>query len=292
VTVKTIPIALEAAIADGAPTLAYALRIQRTDGQVFGFTSASRSAVISGVTYDAAQGLGISSISTSIGLDVDNLELQTLNDGTLFTREDVLGGIWANSAFLIFRYDWRTPANGIEPMLAGTIGNVTLRDDRIVAELRGLQQYLQQPIGNVTSKTCRARVGDWPTPAGSNRCRLPVAGITSTLTVTAVASRRQFTATGAPMTDDRYGEGILTWSTGANAGLRARVKSQTAAGVFVLHTDMPRAIGIGDTISAVAGCRKRLDEDCATKFNNAVNFQGEPHAPMVDALTASPEPGA
>lgn len=291
-TVKTIPIALESAMSGGAPTLAYALRVDRTDGQVFGFTSATRSQEIGGVTYDATQGLDISSISTSIGLDVDNLELQTLNDGTLFTREDVLGGIWQNSAFLIFRYDWATPGNGIEPMLAGTIGNVTLRDDRIVAELRGLQQYLQQPVGNVTSKTCRARVGDWPSPAGNNICGLDVATITSTLTVSAVTSRRQFTATGSPMTADWYGEGVLTWATGDNAGLQARVKTQTAGGVFTLHTDMPRAIEIGDTISAVAGCRKRLDEDCATKFGNSVNFQGEPHAPMVDALTAAPEPGA
>ena len=290
-TVKTIPVALQSKMAGGAPTLAYALRITRTDGQGFGFTSATSSATIDGVTYGAQQGLDISSITTSIGLDVDNLELQTLNDGSLFSREDVLGGVWQNAAFLIFRYDWTDTAAGSEPMLAGTIGNVTLREDRIVAELRGLQQYLQQPVGSVTSKTCRARVADWPAPAGNNLCRLDVATITSTLTVTAVTNRREFTATGTPMTADRYGEGVLTWTTGANAGLRARVKSQTAGGAFVLHADMPRDIGVGDTISAVAGCRKRRDEDCVSKFNNVLNFQGEPDAPMVDALTAPPEPG-
>jgi len=46
---KTIPIALAINFSSGAPTPAYALRVTRTDGQVFGFTSARRSETISGV---------------------------------------------------------------------------------------------------------------------------------------------------------------------------------------------------------------------------------------------------
>jgi len=42
----------------------------------------------------------------------------------------------------------------------------------------------------------------------------------------------------------------------------------------------------------VAGCRKRLDEDCRLKFDNVLNFQGEPHRPTVDAITETPEPNA
>jgi uncharacterized phage protein (TIGR02218 family) len=288
-SVKGVPSALLTTMAGGSPTLAFALRITRTDGAVYGFTSASKSATISGVIYDASQGLSISSIATTIGLNVDNLELSTLNDGSLFTREAVLGGVWQNAAFLIFRYNWATLGDGVEYLMAGTVGGVTLRDGQVVAELRGLQQYLQQPVGSMTSKTCRARVGDHPTPAGNNRCRLDVATITSVITVSAVTSLRQFTATGSPMTEDWYGNGVLTWATGNNAGLRAVVRSQTAGGVFVLYADMPYAITIGDTINAVAGCRGRLDEDCATKFANEINFAGEPHVPMVDALTAAPE---
>jgi hypothetical protein len=51
---------------------------------------------------------------------------------------------------------------------------------------------------------------------------------------------------------------------------------------------MPYAIQIGDTFSAVAGCQKRLAEDCGTKFSNVVNFGGEPHLPGIDALTSPP----
>ena len=290
---KTLPVALAAHYDTGATTTAYGLKVTRTDGDVFGFTSGMSSAVIDGVTYDATQGLDITGIVTSAGFAVDNLELTTLDDGSLFTTADVLGGRWQNAAFLIFRYNWANLANGTEPIIAGTIGNVTLRRGSIVAELRGLQQYLQQPIGNVTTRTCRARFADFPTPNQNNLCRLSASDYIDEGEVTAVTSRQVFEAdiqgTTSEPPEDYYGEGVLTWTSGTNEGLRVKVKSYTAAGVVGLMLPLPTDPQVGDTFEIVAGCRKRLTEDCRDKFNNVLNFQGEPHLPGIDALTAAPE---
>jgi uncharacterized phage protein (TIGR02218 family) len=294
--VKTLPVALAAHYDTGATTTAYGLKITRTDGDVFGFTSGASSAVIDAVTYDATQGLDLTGIVTSAGFAVDNLELTTLDDGSLFTHSDVLGGRWQNAAFLIFRYNWASVADGTEPIIAGTIGNVTLRRGSIVAELRGLQQYLQQPIGNVTTRTCRARFADFPTPNQNNLCRLTAATYTKTGAVTVVTSRQTFTTnlpTLSPVpAEDYFGEGVLTWTSGANEGLRVKVKSYTVGGVVGLMLPLPSNPAVTDAFSIVAGCRKRLTEDCKTKFNNVLNFQGEPHLPGIDALTAAPEVSA
>ncbi len=291
---KTIPIALATNFSSGAPTPAHALRVTRKDGQVFGFTSASRSATISGVVYDAAQGLDASAIVTAAGLETDNLELTTLDDGSLFTHADVVGGVWQGAAFLIFRYSWADPSAGIEPVMAGTFGNVSLRQGAIVVELRGLQQYLQQPVGNVTSKTCRARFADYPRPAGNNRCGLAAASYMVAHTVGTVTSARQFSivrVSGIALADDWLAEGLVEFTAGANAGHIARVRSH-AAGVVTLASDPPHLPEEGDAFDALAGCRKRLDEDCAGKFGNERRFQGEPHRPSLDELTSSPEPSA
>lgn len=293
---KTLPAALAAHYAQDALTVATAIRITRRDGQVYGFTSHDVPFSMGGVDYDAAQGLDASQIVTSAGFNVDNLELSTLDDGTLFTTDDVLGGRWDGAAFLIFRYNWAAPPTSladVEPLLAGTFGELQRGNGRITVELRGLQQYLQQPIGNVTSKTCRARFADYPAPAGSNRCRLSVAAYTFSGTVSSVSSRREFAAAAMPQADtaDYYGEGIVTWATGANAGLRQKVRSHAAGGVITLSLPMPADIQVGDTFQIVAGCRKRLQEDCRDKFNNVLNFAGEPHLPGLDAVTATPEPG-
>jgi len=179
-------------------------------------------------------------------------------------------------------------------VLAGTFGNVTLRQGSIVVELRGLQQYLQQPVGNVTSKTCRARFADYPRPNGSNRCGLTAATWTVAHTVGTVTSRRQFAITrvsGTALADDWLAEGLLMFTSGPNNGQVAKVRSH-ASGVVTLATDLPYLPTTGDAFNALAGCRKRLDEDCAAKFSNARRFQGEPHRPSIDALTATAEPSA
>lgn len=290
---KTIPIALASNFASGAATPAYALRVTRKDAEVFGFTSARRSVEIGGVMYDAAQGLDASAIVASAGLDTDNLELTTLDDGTLFTHADVVGGVWQGAAFLIFKYNWAAPTDGTEAVMAGTFGNVGLKQGAVVVELRGLQQYLQQPVGNITSKTCRARFADYPRPNGNNRCGLNPATWTYAHTVGAVTSRREFAIvrTGDALADNWLTEGLLTFTGGPNAGHVAKVRSHTS-GVVVLATDLPYLPVLGDTFNALAGCRKRLDEDCAGKFSNERRFQGEPHRPSIDTLTSAPEPSA
>lgn len=289
----TLPAALQTHLDTGETTLGHVLKITRTDLTVLGFTSASRSVTINGQLYDAAQGLMISSIASSAGLGVDNLELTTIDDGTLFTRAQILGGVWQNAAFVLSRYNWASPGDGIEPLLGGTFGNVGLRDGGIVIELRGLQQYLQQTVGNVTTRTCRARFADYPTPNGKNLCRLDPAPHLRTKTVSGVTSRQVFTSAGLWTSDpvaDRFGNGVLIWNAGsANAGMRAKVRSYVASGVLTLVQPTVDPIVNGDSFTIIVGCRGRLMEDCKTKHNNVLNFQGEPHLPGVDQLTANPD---
>ncbi len=49
---------------------------------------------------------------------------------------------------------------------------------------------------------------------------------------------------------------------------------------------MPNSITAGDTFNAIAGCDKTFDA-CVSKFNNAVNFRGEPYVPGMDRLLAT-----
>jgi uncharacterized phage protein (TIGR02218 family) len=290
--VITLPTGYQAHLNSESTTLGYLLKITRTDGYVIGLTSAGESVTIGGVLYDATEGLTISSLASSAGLGVDNLELTSIDDGTVFPRAGVLGGLWQNAAFVVSRYNWANPGDGLEPLLAGTFGQVGLREGVIVAELRGLQQYLQQTVGNVTTRTCRARFADYPTPNANNLCRLTAAAYTRTGTVSAVTSKQIFTSAGlwtAVPTADYYGEGFLTWTSGANVGMSVKVKTYASAGIITLSQQAISAIVIGDSFSIIAGCRKRLAEDCKAKFSNVLNFQGEPHLPGIDELTAKPD---
>jgi uncharacterized phage protein (TIGR02218 family) len=288
--VKSIPVALAAHYALPSTTLATGLRITRTDGQVFAFTSHQRDAVIGGITYQSAPGLRVTDIVIQAGAQVGNLELTTFNDGSVFSVVEVLSGVWKNAAFVIFRYNWESvggsPEDGVDTLLTGTLGEGELRKNELVIELRDLRQYFQQSVGSASSKTCRYRLGD-------SRCGIELAGSpnlwTKTITVTGVTSNQVFTDASRTEPSDWFTEGILTWLTGNNAGLSQRVKDYAlgspAAGEFTLAFPMLSAVQVGDTASVHAGCRKRLEEDCRDKFDNVLNFGGEPHRPGIDALT-------
>ena len=277
--VKTLPPALAAHVATRSTSMAMAIKITRTDGAVFGFTTHDVADTVGGVLYSCDPGLDSTDIETAAGAAVGNLELTTLHDGTVFTTADVLGGVWRNAAFVIFRYNWAAPADGIDILMAGTLGEFTLLQNTVVAELRDLRQYLQQAVGDASSKTCRARLGD-------ARCKKVLTAFTVTGALTSVTSKQAFRDSARTEALDWFNEGEITFLTGANRGISAKVKAYAANGTFTLALPLVAPLAIGDTYRAIAGCRKRLEEDCLGKYDNVLNFIGEPHRQGVNSLTA------
>lgn len=90
-------------------------------------------------------------------------------------------------------------------------------------------------------------------------------------TVTSSSDRRTIVATGISVIADYFGEGFITFQTGANAGDKRRVRSDNGTGTLVLHLGAYDDIQIGDTFEALVGCRLRRVEDCVGKHDNANN---------------------
>lgn len=277
---KTIPSGLLTHYAQQSTAVAHCIVITRADAVVLRFTSLDVALTVSGNVYTPC-GLNVSGLASTAGLAVNNAELQILPDPALgITRADLITGKWDHAAFSIFALNWANPADGVDTLMTGTLGEVKPARGMYTVELRSLTQALQQPVGFVTQKTCRARLGD-------SRCTLNLAPFTVTGTLTGVTSNQVFTDTARTEADGWFAEGELTWLTGANAGYRHKVKAY-AADVFTLSLPAPFTVAIGDTYSAIAGCQKRHITDCKTKFNNILNFWGEPDLPGVDALVRAP----
>lgn len=272
---KTIPVALATHYALTCTTVATCLKVTRSDDVVVGFTSWADPISVDGVVY-LPSGFNVSGIASTESLSVDNLELTILPDEDL-PEGDLLAGYWNNAAFELFECNARAPADGINVLKRGTTGEVQIRRGKYVVEFRSLAQALQQTQGIVTNKTCRARLGD-------AACTKDLTAFTVTSTLTAVSSSAAFTDSARSEDDDYFADGLITITSGPAEGLSQKVKS-FAAGVFTLSLPLGYAPEVGDAYTAIAGCRKRLQEDCVDKFDNAVNFQGEPHLPGLDALT-------
>lgn len=289
---KVFPIALANHYAQGTRTLSQAIRVERNDGEVFAYTSAQTPVLIDGVKYERS-GLMLSDVVTSSDMSVGNMDLTLVSPiGVGFLKADIFGGLWKNARFEIFEYNRANPGAGKNPLVSGTFGEISIHQGFVKVELRDLMQYLQQSIGEVSSKNCRNRLGD-------DRCGVDLGPLTVTGTLTSVTSPQVFRDSARTEDEDWFGEGILTFMSGACEGFSQKVKAYADDGTFTLSLPMFSAVEVGDTYSVVAGCRKRHDRtlsnpggasDCRDKFDNVLNFRGEPHRPGVDKITAEPEP--
>ncbi len=272
---KVISNALQAHLEQDVTTLATCWRVTRRDGTVMGFTDHDSDLVVESVTYEAATGFTPTAISSSAALNVDNLDIEGLLDAGAITTEDLLAGLYDYAEITVFQVNHAFVGDGVLLLRQGWLGEVTCEDGQFIAEVRGLTQPLSQRVGEVYSPSCRAVFGD-------ARCGINVALLTQSGTITAVTSRTVLLDTARTEDAGTFSSGVLTFTSGANAGLSVEVKEYTP-GTITLVLPTSYAVEVGDAYTITEGCDKRFST-CANRFANAVNFRGEPHVPGFDRL--------
>lgn len=259
-------------------TLAWCWKVTRRDAQVFCFTSADIPLPIDGLMYEASTGFMPSAIEGKADLSVPNLEVNGLLDSESITEDDLRAGRWDGASVELFEVNYLDLSQGVMNLRTGTIGDVRVGRLTFQAELRGLAQALQQPIGELYSPSCAATLGD-------ARCKVDLGPLTVSGALTSVDSARAFADTLRTEADDYFGAGLITWTSGLNTGLQMEVRDYTqSGGTFVLALPMPYTVHVDDTYNLVPGCRKRAILDCKTKFSNIVNFRGHPYVPGNDKV--------
>jgi uncharacterized phage protein (TIGR02218 family) len=252
--------------ASGATTLATLWKIERADGQVLTFTDHDEPITFEALIYAPTSSYDAGAVQTSASMGVDDVQLMGLMAVDGITAQDIEAGLWDAAKVEISEVNYRDLTMGANVLRFGEIGEIQRNGNTFKAELRGLMQYLQKNIGRIVTAACDADLGD-------ARCGFNKESLRVSSSVGAVASNREFTA--AALTPaDTYGIGVVTWTTGLNAGLRMEMKSLTG-GAFELQLDMPYAVAIGDQFSIVPGCNKigRLGH-CKLIYNNLNRFRG------------------
>ncbi|HEY1245769.1 MAG TPA: DUF2163 domain-containing protein [Hyphomicrobiaceae bacterium] len=285
---KLLPPALQAHLDTGTTTLAWCWRVARNDGTRLGFTDHDRDLAFDGTVFEAATGFTASEIKDALGLSVDNLEVSSALKSDRLGEDDLAAGLYDDAAVEIWRVNWADTEQRVL-MRSGSLGEVRRSGAAFTAEVRGLAHYLQQPKGHLYQSGCDADLGD-------ARCGIDLANpaFRGTGTVLAAASPRLFAASGlAAFTAGWFTRGLVTFTSGANAGRAQEVKRHTLSGndaSIELWQPMASAIAPGDTFTATAGCDKQF-ATCKARFANAANFRGFPHMPGPDYVLSVAKPG-
>ena len=272
---QNLSTALSAHLGQEVTTTATCWSIKRKDGVTYYFTDHDQDITVAGNIYEAADSMNPSAVSSQSGLAVDNLEFVGMLSADVITEADLLSGRYDHAELNIFMVNYADPGMGTLQLKSGWLGEVVLRGGQFVAEMRGLTSQLQQTIGEVYTSSCRATLGD-------ARCTIDLSALTFTGSVTSTETAYAFTDSTKTQENDYFADGVITFTSGANSGLNMEVRDFTASR-FGLFLPMPYTIALGDTFTVTAGCDKQFDT-CVGKFNNAVNFRGEPDVPGTDKL--------
>ncbi|KMK67703.1 DUF2163 domain-containing protein [Puniceibacterium sp. IMCC21224] len=278
---------LEAHLATGLTTVARAWAITRSDGLRMGFTDHDRDLSFAGLSFRADTGLTALALQQSTGLSVDNTEAMGALSDTAISEADIAAGRFDGAEVLAWLVNW-VDVSQRQVLFRGTIGEIRRAGGAFQAELRGLSEALNRPVGRIYQKPCTAVLGD-------AICRFDVEtpGYAFEGALVAAFENRVLRFSLQPLSGFEAGwfqRGRVRMLSGAAAGLSATIKRDTfEAGTrrIDLWEPIREYLAMGDLVRIESGCDKRF-ETCRLKFNNLMNFQGFPDIPEDDWLMVHP----
>lgn len=280
---KTLDTGLAALLDSGCTTLSYCFKVTRVDSTVFGFTDHDLPITLDGVTYEPDAGFTRSELQLALGLAVNTADVMGALSSDKITEADIALGLWDNAEVMVTLVNWADTSQSLL-LSKGTLGEVTRGELAFQGELRGLAGPLNQDKGRTYSRLCDAVVGD-------ARCKFDLTqpGFHGAGTIVSSTDDLQIVASGLDaFVDGWFTYGLLTWTSGANAGGEIEIRSHTFDGATVAMTLWEKAalpIETGDTFTITAGCDKTFPT-CKAKFANTLNNRGFYLMPGNDAAMA------
>lgn len=267
--------ALQTALASSVTNLATCWRITPADGQVIGFTTHDTDIVIDGVTYQSS-GVSETRATSATVMEIDNIELHGLIDANDAAAAQIFSKTYDGAQVDVFQVDYANPPAAITVssvlwVRTGVMGDIDLERGKWVIEVRSLLDYLAQPVGLKTSRLCRAEFGD-------SNCRADLTNYRKTGAVTE-QSGKSLTVNITGLQSGDLDNGKIEFT---NKGIAFDIESNSGARLTL--TEAIEFNAVGESVRVTYGCNKWLD-DCE-KYNNVVNFYGEPYVPDADEWAA------
>ena len=151
--------ALLAHLQNAHTTLCHCWAVSRRDGQVMGFTDHDRDLAFEDVSFRADSGLSAVALQQGTGLSVDNsAAIGALSDAAI-RDADVEAGRFDGAEVRVWLVNWAAPEQRTM-LFRGHLGELRRAGGAFEAELRGLTDVLNQPVGRVYQKPCSAVLGD------------------------------------------------------------------------------------------------------------------------------------
>ena len=247
-------------------------RIFRADGIAHGLISHDRALAFDGIMHEAAPGMLPSAISKSSSLALDSAEVEGALSHKSIGEADLALGRFDGAEIEIGIVDWESLDRAV--IYRGNLGQIDEVSGSFTAELRSAKIALDRDLVPRSSPTCRAEFCG----PGCHLSRQSHVRVLTAATVDLESNGVRF----SDIAESDYLEGRVRFLEGPQIGHEFAVIG-TSNGKLIL--DKPIASGTvgGMRAELLAGCDHTIST-CRTRFDNAINFRGEPYLPGNDLL--------
>lgn len=271
---KTISPTLKAALATGKRC--YLIRITTKQNIVYGFTNHDRELTVDGVVYTPTPGLVHLNTYYSDSAEVSATKFRMAYVD--IDEDTVRSGALDNAEYIVYRVAWDDLAAGKYEHDRGTLSSNRWDETDMVHEAQSFERDLLKKLGSQHTLSCPHKFGDQHNRTKPGACTLNAVVFTHNSSVVSIeAQRMKMTIASTGEGNQEFSNGILTWTSGNNAGTSVPIKNHKVDGSETVEFAIPTflVITIGDTFTVTSGCDKSFEE-CKAKFNNAINFGGDP----------------
>ncbi len=254
---------------DAITTLATCIKISSLDGSTIAMTDYDQLLFVDHTTYYPNKCFSYSKISYSSSFDVDKISLEGVLSSDSILESDILAGKYDAAQIEVFCIDYTRPKDEKIILKLGSINRIRLVDGKFIAEVSSIKSK-KQDLTETFSPLCRAQFCD-------DRCKLNASNFTHNGVVSEVLSGRKRFIDHSLQKEKKnyYKYGVVKFVSGKNKSVSIPVNESSDSLLELLFV-APHEIESGDTYTILAGCDK-LFSTCYTKFNNTINFRGEPH---------------
>ena len=270
---------LSSHLAGQTTTICRCWKISRRDGLVLGFTEHDCEINFAGTVFQPMSGMDASVAENSIGLNANGVEVLGALTSQKLSSDDIRADKYDGARVDVYLVNWTTPQ---EYLLENVyhVAEITEEDGLFKAEMRSLESELDQTAGEHFIAQCQANLGDQRCGVNLNSNVHKGSG-----TVISYDGVRLIEVAGLNgFADGWFDAGLLSWTSGGNAGSSIEIPSFTileSISSLKIWKMLPKEIAAGDEFEITAGCNKKFST-CKAKFSNALNFRGFPHLPGSD----------
>lgn len=272
--------AMKDVLAAGGPfVVADLYHVVLADGTELFWTGAQNDLQIGAQLYKAGPPIGRDKISWKRGLDVDQVRITVLDDGSAtIDGQSLVAAVWKNlfdlakiTISMFVSDSWTNTAPGSVELFTGLAGEIG-------SEGKTISLTVESPLARLKSTAPKNAV--LPSCANilyDSACTLLEANFSFAGTIGAAPTARSFPLSGIAKPDGYFTNGKIKFTSGANNGQVRGVKSYIG-GVVTLSYPLYTVPAAGDTVTAIAGCNYTRAV-CNGTFANLAHFRGFPYVP-------------